>query len=128
MGSHVAAPVLYSNLKYDSTKDFVPVGLTANAPVVIVARKDFPAKDMREFVAYLKEHGVEHPLLDTGEAAGVLMPSGCRMGVCFGCAVPLRRGAVRAVRTGDLTTAAEGDGVVIQTCISAAAGACDIDI
>jgi stearoyl-CoA 9-desaturase NADPH oxidoreductase len=67
-------------------------------------------------------------LLAAGEAAGVLMPSGCRMGVCFGCAVPLRRGAVRDVRTGDVTTAAEGDGVVIQTCISAAAGACDIDL
>jgi len=70
----------------------------------------------------------DQTLLDTGEAAGVLMPSGCRMGVCFGCVVPLRRGAVRDVRTGDLTTAVEGDGVVIQTCISAAAGACDIDI
>lgn len=70
----------------------------------------------------------DQTLLATGEAAGVLMPSGCRMGVCFGCAVPLRRGAVRDVRTGDVTTAAEGDGVVIQTCISAAAGACDIDI
>jgi tripartite-type tricarboxylate transporter receptor subunit TctC len=57
MGSHVAAPVLYANLKYDSTKDFEPVGLTANAPVAIVARKDFPAQDMRQFVAYLKEHG-----------------------------------------------------------------------
>jgi stearoyl-CoA 9-desaturase NADPH oxidoreductase len=70
----------------------------------------------------------DQTLLDTGEAAGVLLPSGCRMGVCFGCAVPLRRGAVRDVRTGDVTTAAEGDGVVIQTCISAAAGACEIDI
>jgi stearoyl-CoA 9-desaturase NADPH oxidoreductase len=70
----------------------------------------------------------DQTLLDTGEAVGVLMPSGCRMGVCFGCAVPLRRGTVRDVRTGDVTTAAEGDGVVIQTCISAAAGACDVDI
>lgn len=70
----------------------------------------------------------DQTLLDTGEAAGVLMPSGCRMGVCFGCAIPLRRGAVRDVRTGDVTTAAEGDGVVIQTCISAAIGACDLEI
>lgn len=67
-------------------------------------------------------------LLDTGEAAGVLMPSGCRMGICFGCVAPLRRGAVRDLRTGALTTAAEGDGVVIQTCISAAAGPCDIEL
>ena len=67
-------------------------------------------------------------LLDTGESAGVLMPSGCRMGICFGCVAPLRRGAVRDLRTGEITTAAEGDGVVIQTCISAAAGPCDIDL
>ena len=67
-------------------------------------------------------------LLDTGETAGVLMPSGCRMGICFGCVAPLRRGAVRDLRTGAVTTAASGDGVVIQTCISAAAGACDIQL
>jgi stearoyl-CoA 9-desaturase NADPH oxidoreductase len=68
------------------------------------------------------------PLLDSGEAAGVLMPSGCRMGICFGCVVPLRSGAVRDLRDGTLTTAAEGDGMLIQTCINAAAGACDIDL
>lgn len=65
-------------------------------------------------------------LLDAGESAGVLMPSGCRMGICFGCVAPLRRGAVRDLRNGALTTAA--DGVVIQTCISAAAGDCDIEL
>ncbi len=70
----------------------------------------------------------DQSLLDTGEAAGVLMPSGCRMGICFGCVVPLRRGAVRDLRTGEVTTAAEGDGVVVQTCISGAAGDCDIDL
>ena len=67
-------------------------------------------------------------LLDAGEAAGVLMPSGCRMGICFGCVVPLREGAVRDLRDGKLTSAAPGDGVIIQTCVSAAAGACDIDL
>jgi len=67
-------------------------------------------------------------LLDAGEAAGVLMPSGCRMGICFGCVAPLRKGAVRDLRTGEITTAAPGDGVVIQTCISAAAGLCDIGL
>lgn len=67
------------------------------------------------------------PILDAAESAGVLMPSGCRMGVCFGCVLPLREGAVRDLRNGELTTAAPGDGVIIQTCISAAAGPCDID-
>lgn len=66
-------------------------------------------------------------LLDVGENAGVLMPSGCRMGICFGCVVPLEQGAVRDLRSGEVTSAAPGDGVVIQTCVSAAAGACQLD-
>jgi len=53
---NVAAPVL-TPIKYDSARDFEPVGLTANAPAVIVARKDFPAENLSEFVAYLKESG-----------------------------------------------------------------------
>src|SRR5665213_2191601 len=57
MGSHVAAPVLTPGIRYDSVKDFEPIGLTANAPVAVVARKDFPAKDLKEFIAYVKEHG-----------------------------------------------------------------------
>ncbi|MDP3893833.1 ferredoxin reductase [Nocardioides sp.] len=71
------------------------------------------------------------PILDAAEQAGVLMPSGCRMGICFGCVLPLREGTVRDLRNGELTTAIPGetnpDGVPIQTCISAAAGACHID-
>jgi ferredoxin len=67
-------------------------------------------------------------LLDAGEAAGVMMPSGCRMGICFGCVAPLRQGSVRDLRTGDITTAAKGDGIQIQTCISGAAGNCDIEL
>ncbi len=62
------------------------------------------------------------PILDVAEEAGVLMPSGCRMGICFGCVLPLREGVVRDLRNGEITTAEPGDGVKIQTCISAAAG------
>ncbi|MFZ1286658.1 MAG: ferredoxin reductase [Candidatus Phosphoribacter sp.] len=67
------------------------------------------------------------PILDVAEEAGMIMPHGCRMGICFQCVLPLREGAVRDLRTGDLTYAAPGDGVAIQTCVSAAAGACEID-
>jgi stearoyl-CoA 9-desaturase NADPH oxidoreductase len=63
-------------------------------------------------------------LLDAGEDAGVLLPSGCRMGICFGCVVPLRSGSVRDLRTGRV----HGDeGDLVQTCISTAAGACELD-
>ena len=56
MGSHVSAPVLTPNVKYDPSRDFEPIGFTANSPAVIVARKDFPAKDLSEFVEYLKNN------------------------------------------------------------------------
>jgi stearoyl-CoA 9-desaturase NADPH oxidoreductase len=67
-------------------------------------------------------------LLEAGENAGVLMPSGCRMGVCFGCVLPLRNGAVRDVRNGEVTIGAPDAGVLVQTCITTVAGSCEIDI
>src|SRR5204863_7219071 len=41
----------------DPARDFVPIGPTAHSPAVIVARKDFPAKDLKEFVTVLKSGG-----------------------------------------------------------------------
>src|SRR5437588_115033 len=73
MGSHVAAPVLTPNVKYDSERDFEPIGLTAHAPVVIVARKDFPAENLNEFVAYLKEAGINYQM---SIWAGIFAPKG----------------------------------------------------
>ncbi|GHJ59538.1 oxidoreductase [Nocardioides sp. OK12] len=71
------------------------------------------------------------PILDAAEEAGVLMPSGCRMGICMGCVLPLKEGSVRDLRNGEVTTAVPGEtdprGVLVQTCVSAAAGACSID-
>lgn len=65
------------------------------------------------------------PLLTAGEQAGIAMPSGCRMGICFSCVAPLRSGQVRDLRTGEL----HGEvGDLIQTCVSGAAGECAIDI
>ncbi|MFD3836386.1 ferredoxin reductase [Streptomyces sp. NPDC058642] len=59
------------------------------------------------------------PLLETGEAAGVAMPYGCRRGICFGCLVPLVDGRVRDLRTGEM----HGEpGELIQTCVNGAAG------
>jgi tripartite-type tricarboxylate transporter receptor subunit TctC len=57
MGSHVAAPVLTPNVKYDPLTDFAPVGITAHSPAVVIARKDFPARDLKEFVALLRQQG-----------------------------------------------------------------------
>jgi tripartite-type tricarboxylate transporter receptor subunit TctC len=54
MGTHGAAPAVYPDLKYDPRKDFAPIGLASGTPIVVVARKDFPAKDLKEMVAHLK--------------------------------------------------------------------------
>jgi len=59
MGTHGAAPALYPKLKYDPTKDFAPIGLAAGTPILIVAKKDYPAKDLKEFVAHVKANAAK---------------------------------------------------------------------
>jgi tripartite-type tricarboxylate transporter receptor subunit TctC len=54
MGTHAAAVPLYPSLAYHPEKDFEPVGLLAGTPILILARKDFPPKDLKEFIAYVK--------------------------------------------------------------------------
>ena len=54
MGTHAASVALYPNLAYKPDADFEPIGLVAGTPVLILAKKDFPAKDLKEFVAYVK--------------------------------------------------------------------------
>ena len=44
-----------------------------------------------------------NPSSTSGEAAGVLMPSGCRMGICFSCVAPLRRAGARPAHRRDAT-------------------------
>ncbi len=62
-------------------------------------------------------------VLEAGESAGALMPFGCRMGICQTCVVPLQKGYVVDLRSGQ----EHGEGERVQTCISAAAGDCTID-
>jgi tripartite-type tricarboxylate transporter receptor subunit TctC len=56
MGTHGAAPAQYPNLKYDPAKDFAPIGLMAATPIVIIAKKAFPANNLQEFVDYVKNN------------------------------------------------------------------------
>jgi ferredoxin-NADP reductase len=63
-------------------------------------------------------------LMEAGEQAGVQMPFGCRMGICQSCVVSLLEGHARDLRTG----AEREPGSRVQTCVSAAAGDCVLDI
>jgi len=56
MGTHAAAVPLYPKLAYHPEKDFEPVALLAGTPILILARKDFPPKDLKEFIAYVKDN------------------------------------------------------------------------
>ena len=54
MGTHATAVALYPNLAYNPDVDFAPIGLVSWVPSMIVARKDFPPRDLKEFVPYVK--------------------------------------------------------------------------
>ena len=50
-------PVTQEKLPFDLQRDFAPIGLVTDVPMILVARPDFPAKDLKELVAYLRQEG-----------------------------------------------------------------------
>ena len=54
MGTHAASVALYPNLQYHPSNDFEPISMLAGTPVLILAKKDFAPKDLKEFVSYVK--------------------------------------------------------------------------
>lgn len=48
------APSLYRKLPFDTLKDFAAIGSITDVPMTLVAKKDFPAKNMKELIAYVK--------------------------------------------------------------------------
>jgi tripartite-type tricarboxylate transporter receptor subunit TctC len=54
MGTHAASVALYPNLAYKPDVDFMPIGVAAGTPILILAKKDFPPKDLKEFATYVK--------------------------------------------------------------------------
>jgi len=56
VGSLAVHPYIFPNLPYDVNKDFMPVTLLAKVPNLFVIHPDVPAKDFKEFVAYVKRY------------------------------------------------------------------------
>lgn len=54
--THAISQVARKNPLYDSIADFAPAALIAEQPFVLIARKDFPANGLREFIAYAKSN------------------------------------------------------------------------
>ena len=63
------APSLYRKLPYDTIKDFEPIGLIGDVAMTLVARKDFPAKDLKELIAYVKANKAKVNLANAGLGA-----------------------------------------------------------
>src|SRR3569832_2508738 len=77
MSTNALAPAFYPDLKYDPQKDFEPVGLAAEYPELLVVRKDLPAKNLPEFVAYAKANVNK---LNVGHAGvGSISYIGCQL-------------------------------------------------
>jgi len=62
VGTHLLNPLFHDKLPYDSFKDFSGVTMIARSPVVFVARSDFPAKDIREFVQVVRKNPGKYSL------------------------------------------------------------------
>jgi tripartite-type tricarboxylate transporter receptor subunit TctC len=56
IGTHAQNQTLYKNPLYNAATDFAPVALVAEVPTLLVARKDLPADNLPEFIAYAKAH------------------------------------------------------------------------
>jgi tripartite-type tricarboxylate transporter receptor subunit TctC len=63
-------PTLYKKPLYNPVADFVPVALVADQPLVLLIRKDIPANNLREFIAYAKENQSKMQYGSAGVGAG----------------------------------------------------------
>ena len=75
IGTHAIAVWFYPNLAYKPDADFEPIGLAMESPLVIVARKDFPATNLKEFLAYAKANQ-EKLNMGHGGVGGILFSFG----------------------------------------------------
>jgi tripartite-type tricarboxylate transporter receptor subunit TctC len=63
------APALYRKLPYDPINDFEPIGLVNEVPMTLVAKKDFPPKDLKELISYVKANKDKVNLANAGLGA-----------------------------------------------------------
>ena len=75
VGTQAQGQTLYKHPLYNAITDFTSIGLIAEVPIALLVRKDLPAKDLKEFVAYAKAHQKEMQFGSAG--AGSATHLGC---------------------------------------------------
>ena len=63
---HATAPALYRKLTYNPITDFEPIGLINDGAMTLVAKKDFPPKDLKELITYVKANKDKVNLANAG--------------------------------------------------------------
>jgi tripartite-type tricarboxylate transporter receptor subunit TctC len=77
VGTQAQNQTLFKKPAYNSTTDFAPVALILEAPLVLIARKDLPARDMKEFVAYAKANKDKMQFASAGTGSAIHL--GCAL-------------------------------------------------
>jgi len=62
-------PALYRQLRFNPLTDFDYIGLINDVPMTIIARPNFPAKDFKEFLAYIKANKAKVTYANAGIGA-----------------------------------------------------------
>ena len=73
-GTQAYSQALYKTPLYNSLTDFTPVGLATESPRILIARKDFPAANLRDFVAYVKANQSQMQFGSAGVGSGTHLP------------------------------------------------------
>jgi tripartite-type tricarboxylate transporter receptor subunit TctC len=77
VGTQAQNQTLFRKPAYNSVTDFAAVALMVEAPLVLVARKDLPVKDMKEFVAYARANGARMQFASAGTGSAIHL--GCAL-------------------------------------------------
>jgi tripartite-type tricarboxylate transporter receptor subunit TctC len=73
-GTHAYSQALYKKPMYNSATDFQPVGLVTESPRILIARKDLPVNNLKEFIAYVKANQTKMQFSSAGVGSGTHLP------------------------------------------------------
>ena len=73
-GTHAYSQTLYKKQPYNAATDFDPVGMMTESPRALIARKNIPANNLKEFIAYLKANVKTAQFGSAGVGAGTHIP------------------------------------------------------
>jgi tripartite-type tricarboxylate transporter receptor subunit TctC len=73
-GTHAYSQSLYKRPLYNAVTDFQPVGIVSESPRILLSRKDLPASNLQEFVAYVKANQARMQFGSAGVGSGTHLP------------------------------------------------------